>query len=89
MALQASKVTITTAPTLIASGLGATAGDRRTVLLTGATAALFIGGDGVTTAAGFPMADAAAQIALELGPGDSVYGIVATGTAVINVLVTR
>jgi hypothetical protein len=89
MAVQASVVTVLTTPTLIASGLGCTLQDRRTVLLTGASAALFIGGTEVTTAAGFPMADAAAQIALELGPGDSVFGIVATGSATVRVLVTR
>lgn len=89
MAIQTSVVTVLTTPTLLAAALGATVEDQRTVLLTNASVAMFIGGINVTVANGFPVPVGPAVIRLEMGPGDSVFGIVAADTATINVLTTR
>jgi len=89
MAIRSSVVTVLTTPTLIVSALSATVHDRRIIILTGASASLFVGGEDVSVANGFPMALPAAQVTLELGPGDSVFGIVAAGSATINVIATR
>lgn len=46
---------------------------------------VYVGGSGVTTAAGYPLA-AGEAISLDVGKTDEVYGIVATGTCEVRVL---
>lgn len=87
MAVLASVITVGVTPTLLTLG-GHTVKDLRTTIVRNDTAAdLFVGGLGVTTATGLRV-PAASSIALDLGPLDSLYGVVAVA-APIQVLTTR
>ena len=48
-------------------------------------ATVFVGGSGVTTSNGFPLA-AAGTLSIDLAAGEEIYGIVATGTVAVSVL---
>lgn len=88
MSIVAQALTVTTAPTFIASG--GPVGDKRTLILNNFSGAIFLGGADVDTTDGFPVSDTAPEgVALELGPGDDMYAIVATGTQTLNYIVTR
>ena len=76
-------VTVGTTPTLLMAGATGT----RTIYLhvTGNTT-IYIGGATVTTATGTATEKHTSPIPIVLRDGDSVYGIVTTGTADIRVL---
>ena len=90
MAMNASSVSVTAgAPgTLIVAG-GGTYSDKRSVIVynPGATT-VYLGGSGVTSAAGFHVA-AGQSVALDLLTGDDLYGITASGSQSVNVLRSR
>lgn len=46
---------------------------------------VYVGGPGVTTAAGYPVA-AGEAVSMDVGKGDEVYGIVGSGTCEVRVL---
>jgi hypothetical protein len=48
-------------------------------------APIYVGGPGVTTTDGIPVA-AGARIELDLGPGDSLHAVVASGSITVRVL---
>lgn len=83
MSINAEIITVTDAPTLIATGTS----DGSIVLLRGATADIFLGGADVTEADGWPLTDADV-LSITLIQGDGLYAITAT-TADVNVLQTR
>jgi hypothetical protein len=63
------------------------AGGQSVRIRNGGAADVFIGGAGVLTTTGFPVA---AGTTFDLGniePGDTVYGVVASGSANVQVLV--
>lgn len=76
-------VTVGTTPTLLMAGATGT----RTIYLhvTGNTP-IYIGGATVTTATGTPTEKHTSPIPIVLRDGDSLYGIVTTGTADMRVL---
>lgn len=85
MAASASIVAVTsTAGLLTAADADRSAGQRAVLKNTGA-ATVFVGGSGVTTATGYPLA-VGDILNLELSEGGALYGIAATtGTvAVLN-----
>lgn len=86
MPVVASIVTLATTQTLIATGGGAA--DKVTVIVKNASAAIFLGGAGLTTATGLPLATTEA-VSLDLGPGDLLYAIASSGTPTVAVLKTR
>ncbi len=49
---------------------------------------MFVGPAGVTTANGFPWATADRALAVDLEPGESIYGIVATNAQTVKTLTT-
>lgn len=85
MAVKPRRVTVTTTATELT--------DRDTDTRSGHSilfrpaAAVFIGGVGVTTADGYPV-DANAEMALDLGSGERLFAVAASGTAVVSVLRT-
>lgn len=82
MSINASSVTVTTSATALASADS----DQDEVLLTNDGAAdIFVGPSGVTTSTGFPVA-AGAVLAITVPAGETVYGIVASGTEDMRVL---
>lgn len=84
-AITASRVTATTAATLLYTA--ATGGS--TVLIRNVCAAsVYLGASTVTTATGFEVG-ANDAITLPMGPGDTVYGVVASGTCVEHILESR
>lgn len=84
-AITAARVTVATTATLIYTA--ATGGS--TVLIRNAgSASVFLGPSGVTTAVGFELL-AGDAVTLPVGPSDTVYGIVASGTVVVHTLETR
>lgn len=86
MAMSASTVSVGTSATLIYSVPTTTAlGSSLLVANTGA-ATVFVGDSGVTTGAGFPV-NAGQQVSIGLTGGESLYGIVASGTVTVNLLV--
>lgn len=80
-------MTVGVAATLLADAGGEEAGFQVTIINAGA-AAVDVGDQTVTSGTGFPVAPAA-QEQFALGQGDRLYGIVASGTAVVDVLITR
>ena len=81
--MRARKVTVGTTPTLIASGGTAMNTDDVVILNPSGNETVYLGSETVTTAAGFPVAAGGVyQWALS---GDSIYGIVATGTEIVHV----
>lgn len=88
MSIRAEKITLAAAtPTLLASA-GSDLNDRKMVLISSPTTALFLGGATVDAAEGFPIAITTGSATLELGPGDNLYGFSTAGCDV-NVLTTR
>jgi len=86
MTVRASVVDTDTVAVLVASA-GSSLSDKKTVAITGATGAIFLGGPDVDTTDGFPI-DANTDLVLELGPGDALWAVSATALA-LNVLITR
>ena len=78
--LIASQTTVTTTPTLIYQGDGAT-----TIFLHGAGGAIHIGGSDVTASNGFLM-DNGDKLSFEIHM-DNLYAVVANGTATLYSLV--
>ena len=86
--ISAHKETLSTTAELLVSSSGATASLPKTVVLSGGSAAdIYIGGPGVDSTTGYPVADS--TLTLLLGPGDDLYAVAGAGTPTINVLVTR
>lgn len=83
-----SRVTVTTAATLLASGPGSPNDTTGCAVQNMGAAAVDIGGSGVTSGAGFPLA-AGASLGVDLGPTDKLYAIAASGTVSVAVLTTR
>jgi hypothetical protein len=76
-------VTVATTPTLLAAGA---IGTRTIYLHVIGNTAVYIGGATVTTAAGLATEKHTSPIPITLRDGDSLYGIVASGTADMRVL---
>lgn len=90
MSVVASRPSVTTSATKIAEN---TSGDTSDVSnlsfvvknITG-TAAIFLGPSGVTTSSGFQWDVADGPLAIDLEPGESLYGIVASTSQTCHVL---
>lgn len=82
------QVSALTAATNITSGVtdssDTTTGNSVAVQNTG-TQVVYIGGPGVTTGTGYPLA-AGSQIGMDLAAGEDLYGIVAAGSVTVAVL---
>ena len=76
-------VTVATTPTLLVAGA---TGTRTIYLHVTGNSAVYIGGATVTTAAGLATEKHTSPIPIELRDGDSLYGIVASGTVDMRVL---
>lgn len=84
MAVVAAQVAVST--TAVKLSTDASAGDGSSVLVQAPAAAiLYVGGSGVTSAAGFPI-PAGQSLSVDLPPFDELYGILATGTGTASVL---
>ena len=83
MAVSSSAVTVATTATVVSTG-GSSGGEAVSIYNNGA-ATVYLGASGVTTADGYPLA-AGEHIAVDLERGESVYGIVASGTVEVRVL---
>lgn len=79
MSINTSHVTVTTTATLLASGPGA-------IYLASEGGSIYIGDSSVTTTTGLGLQGADNKQPFHLSGGDSLYGIIASGTAVIDVL---
>lgn len=80
-----TRVTVGTTPTLVATNTHAIARARVRMKNIG-TAIIAIGGSDVTAANGFEVAISGEE-SFDLDPGQSLYGIVAAATQVMEVLV--
>lgn len=88
MAVVAAAVTVATTATQLSSTTDDYAsGHAVLVKVPTGGATVYVGGAGVTTGAGFPVA-AAEAVAFDLTPGDVLYGIVAADTQAVNVIRT-
>lgn len=89
MTVASSQITVTNAPTALASGQFGTAGVpvQVTVRNTHATVSVFLGPVGVTTA-GFELIAGAAET-MDLIASDDLYGITASTSVRVDVLKTR
>ena len=76
-------VTVATTPTLLVAGA---TGTRTIYLHVTGNSAVYIGGATVTTAAGLATEKHTSPIPIILRDGDSLYGIVASGTVDMRVL---
>jgi hypothetical protein len=80
--------TLSTTAELIASGVNATPTSKVSVLLSGGSADIYVGGEGVTTALG-TLLSAGQALSIDLSHGDSLYAVAASGTPTIRVLTTH
>jgi hypothetical protein len=81
-----AQVNVGVAPTLLTTAETDTqAGSRLHVRNGSATAAVFLGGSGVTTDTGYEL-PAGAAVALTLDSGDALYAVTAVGTVEVHVL---
>lgn len=81
-----SQVVVGATPTLIASSLhGDAATPASTTVLNSGTVTVYLGGPGVATATGFPLA-VGNTLNVDLRATNDLYGIVATGTNDVSVL---
>jgi hypothetical protein len=89
MAVVAASVTVATTATLLSASSETDHASGQSVMVKVPTggATVYIGGSGVTSAAGFPVA-AGEATAFDLSPEDALYGITASGTQAVNVLRT-
>lgn len=91
MAINASRVTVGTTATALAteSASSGTGSSGLFLLYNRGTVSVFIGGSGVTTTAGFEVDAGETVSALEVALGETLYGIVASGTCRVDVLRLR
>lgn len=87
MAVSSAQVTVGTSATLLASDSGINIGLQVTLKNKGA-AVVFIGPAGVTTGNGYELA-VGEVLPRDLGPGEELYGVVATATQPVHVLISR
>ena len=81
-------VTVTTNATLVATNRLGVARDDKAVLFSEPSADIFVGGPGVTAAAGTRVA-VGSTLNIDLGAGDEVFAIASSGTPTVRVLTTR
>jgi hypothetical protein len=92
MAISGARVSVTSTATLIAQNTKATTSEgdyaslRAVAKNMTASAAIFLGGSGVTTATGFQWDFTDGAFEFELEPGEGLYGIVASVTQTVHVL---
>lgn len=81
MSLQTNQVTVGTAPVLVVPAPAAPPGQQRSVVISNGAAVVFLGGPGVTTGTGLPVA---ANAVVNLGALDSspLYAVCATSSVV-------
>jgi hypothetical protein len=85
------RITVAATATAIFTPTNGAAVDRKSAIIklpAGAAVSVYLGGSGVTTAAGYELT-AGDIIDVSLLSGDTVYGIVAAGTEVVHVLRDR
>lgn len=89
MAAQGARVSVGTTETELTGAQTDTIAGQSVVvkLPSAATASVFLGGTGVTTTTGFELT-AGSSISMDLGQGEQLFGIVATGTQTVHVLRT-
>lgn len=89
MTVVATSVTVTTTATQLtgadAGGSHDPHGQSLMLQAPAGGATIYLGGEGVTTATGFPVA-AGEPFTADLRPGDVLYGVVASGSQAVNVL---
>lgn len=90
MAIVAARPAISISATLIATNASSDTSDasNRSFILKNITgsAAVFVGPSGVTTSSGFQWDVADGPLSVDLEPGESVYGIVASTPQTLHVL---
>jgi len=88
MTIKTDVFTLSSTATQIATGLRAKVNDAASVLVHDPTADVYLGGSDVTTADGV-LVPAGESLSIDLGPGDMLYAIVASGTPTVKVMTTR
>lgn len=88
MSVLAKLVTLPAATPTILATAGPGLSDKKTVLLTAASTAMFIGGSTVDATDGYPIDITTGEARLDLGPGDTLYGF-STAGCTVRVLATR
>ena len=88
MAILSRIVTLSTTPQLVATQRGYVIEDVGAVFLSEPSADIFIGGIGVTAAAGTRVA-VGTTMNVDIGPGDDVWAVASAGTPTVRVLTTR
>lgn len=90
MPIKSTHPTVGTSPTLLCDGTQATGADPRSCVVvnpTGSANTVYLGGADVSSSNGISLV-AGATFAIDIGPGDSLYGI-AAGSTPVELLVTR
>lgn len=85
MAVSSAVVPVSTTAALLSAGSGSAGSSI--IVQAPAAATLYLGGPGVTSANGYPLAQGLSTPVIELeGPGDTLYGVLSTGTGTAAVL---
>lgn len=83
MAVQSTAVSVTTSATQLSSSTDDAASGHTLVFTP--PSAIYVGPAGVTTGTGY-LLSAGVEYAFDLGPGDVLYGVAASGTVVVPTL---
>lgn len=85
MAVTSAQVSVTTTATLLSAVESDDRSGSSLLASNQGAVTVYLGSDSVTTGAGFPLA-AGSSMSVDLQPGESLYGIVASGTCTVAVL---
>lgn len=85
MTVEAAAVSVATTATALHSTESADSDPISLVIYNNGASTIYVGGSGVTTSTGIPVAAGACLVG-ELAAGERVYGIVASGTVEARVL---
>lgn len=88
MAVSAAVVTVATTATALTSTEADSMIGSQIVVNNTSAVTVFLGGSGVTTATGYPLAAGIVSPRFELGPNEALFGVVTAATAAVSVLRT-
>lgn len=88
MAVSSAQVTVGTSATLLSAADGDSIAGQSLYVSNAGPTAVVLGPSGVTATTGFTIASGVNFGPIELGTGEALYGIVASGTQAVGVLRT-
>jgi hypothetical protein len=88
MSVVAAQISVTAVATKLSTTARSAGRSKASITIANVDASVdvFLGGSGVTAAAGFKLVHGTAAVTFQIGPNDDIYAITATGTAAVAVI---